>query len=272
MLTIIRQTLREAMNRRMGIVLLVVAAVTCGIYLYNIRFEPSPLGDGERWVRQGPNLVQPGGFVMFNYPSQLNFSGIWFLVLGVVAAAPLLTSFQEKGWSDLLLTKAVPRWQMLLGRYLGGVTLYAVALVFFHVIPALHVWRGAGYPPWQFLKAVALILLSFAGLLALMTLITVLQPNPHPGYAIIAAFAQIALSRQLADMADLRTTYTSFETIEPLFQAVHFLLPRNTELLWIGIDLVHSIPVKSWAPLWATLAFVAIAMGLSCWIFQRRSL
>jgi len=270
MLAVIYHTLREAAGRRMGIALLVVAALTSIVYVTNIRFAQA--ATGEIMVQQGPNSAPVEMFVRFNYPSQINFSGLWWLILGVVASAPLLTSFLESGWHELQLTKGVARWQMLLGRYVGALLLFTASLIFFHVVPALHVWLGTGYPPWGFLLAVLLVLLSFASLLALMTVIAASQPNPHPGYPMIAGLSQIVLSRLLADPTDLYNTFTNFREVAPLFTAIHGVLPRNTELLWAGIDLVHSGRVESWAPVWATLAFTVVALALACAILHRRSL
>lgn len=270
MLAIIHQTLREAVGRRMGIALLLVAVITSIVYVTNIRFPRA--ATGEVMVQQGPNSAPVEMFIRFNYPSQINFSGLWWMILGVVAAAPLLTSFLEKGWHELQLTKGVARWQVLLGRYLGAVLLFAASLVFFHGVPAFHVWIGTGYKPWDFLLGVLLLLLSFASLLALMTAIAALVPNPHPGYPMIAGLAQIVLSRLLADTTDLYNTFTNFRDVAPLFNFVHDVLPRNTELLWAGIDLVHTGRAESWAPVWATLVFTVVTLALACVILHRRSL
>ena len=159
---------------------------------------------------------------------------------------------------------------MLLGRYAAVVLVFAISLFFINVIPALYIWMRTGYEPWSFLHAVLLILLSFASLAALMNLVAVMQP--HAGLVIIAGFIQISFSRILAERQDLYDLFASTRVVAPVLDAIHFVIPKNTELLWTGIDLVYKGSVESWAPVWSTLAFAVVALALSCVILHRRSL
>lgn len=258
-------TLREAFQRRMSLALLLVCVITAIVYVMQFRFAAG--ADGQITVLTAMGPISAEAFIKFNMPGQLNFTGVWWLILGALAAVPLVTSFHETGWVELLVSKRVARWQLLLGRYLAAFAQFAVALLLVCGVPALHVWMGTGISTWPFLKGVGLILFGYACTLALSTLAAVLQPNV--GLVSVLTFAQLGLSPLLAERHD---QFKELPAMQGLTSFLYWVLPKNNELMRMSIDVFYSNPVESWAPLWSSAIFLVVALAAACLIFQRKSL
>lgn len=265
MFTALLHTIREAFQRRMSLVLLAVSVMAAGYYVMLFRFEKA--ADGSVLVQTAVGLISLQEFLSFNLPGQLNHIGTFWLLLGSLSAVPLLTSFQEKGWVELLVSKGVARWELLLGRYVAAFLQFAATLVLVCGVPAMHVWLGAGVSTWPFVKGAALILTGYAATLALATLLAVIQPKL--GLVSVLVFAQVFLSPLLTDRKDHFREMPALEKVADYFYA---LLPRNDELRRMSIDLFYNNPVDSWTPLWATLVVLVVTLGLACLLFQRKSL
>lgn len=265
MFTAFLHTIREAFQRRMSLVLLAVSLMAAGYYVMLFRFERA--ADGSVLVQTAVGLISLQEFLNFNLPGQLNHIGTFWLLLGALAAVPLLTSFHEKGWVELLVSKGVARWELLLGRYAAAFLQFAATLLLVCGVPAIHVWMGAGVSTWPFVKGAGLILIGYGATLALATLLAVIQPKV--GLVSVLVFAQVFLSPLLTDRKDHFKEMPALEGVAGFF---HSLLPRNDELRRMSIDIFYNQPVDSWTPLWATAIVLVVTLGAACVIFQRKSL
>jgi len=275
-------TLREAFQRRMSLVLLAVCLISAIFYVIQFRFETGPDGQVTVPAVMEQREVLPDGqvvsrtvviqrplhlFMNENMPGQLNFTGFFWLILGALAAVPLITSFHETGWVELLVSKNISRWELLLGRYLAAFAQFAAALLLVCGVPALHVWMGTGISTLPFLKGVVLILFGYACTLAFSTLLAVLQPSV--GLVAVVTFAQLGLSPVLAQRQD---QFKELPSVRVIADFLYHVLPKNDELRRMSIDVFYSNPVESWAPLWSSAIFLVVTLAAACLIFQRKSL
>ncbi|MCH8348011.1 MAG: hypothetical protein IH901_05915, partial [Proteobacteria bacterium] len=182
-------------GQRMGLVLLAISVLVPTGLLYLIRFQARD--DGTVMAYLFSNRVGTAAeFVPSALSGLLQMTvGLW-LFMGIFAIAPLLTTYLEKGWADLLLSKGVARWQVLLGRYGGGLALFAATLLILDGAPAIYFWARTGIAPGRFFLGVAMLGLSFASVLALMALTAMVQASPS--ILIIVGFMQVILSSLLA--------------------------------------------------------------------------
>ncbi len=112
------------------------------------------------------------------------FSGI--VLFGVFATSGIIPETLEKGTVDLYLSKPIARWELLLGKYLGAVSVMFVNIMYF--IGILWVVFGMKLGVWnlQFLLSIFTLTFLFAGLFSIVAFLGVLSRNM--AITIIGAF------------------------------------------------------------------------------------
>ena len=266
MLTVIWHTLRESIHRRMGLVLLVCSVFLPALIFTVSRFETR--ADGSVVALTGP-FQHPSiqTFANDTYQSLLQFtSGVW-LFLGMFAAGPLLVSYLEKGSPDLLFSKGVARWEFFLGRLIGVLGLYALAIAVMDGGSALYLWSRTGVSPQRFLLALLFPLLSFAAYLAVMGLVSLAQPNA--GVLIMVAFVQATISAILATRTRL-FVLIHWAWAQTTLNWLYRILPKNSELDRLAVS-YFTQGTYEWWPIWSTGAFIAAALGVCFWFLHRKS-
>jgi ABC-type transport system involved in multi-copper enzyme maturation permease subunit len=113
----------EAGGRR---IVLILAAVALGLgLLFSL---PVTFGtvNGVPVIFQGPLSMGPWPLAVPVILAQLTAPlGISWLLLMIFTGCPQFVSMLERGWRELTFSKATPRWQILLGRYLSTTTLFS---------------------------------------------------------------------------------------------------------------------------------------------------
>jgi ABC-type transport system involved in multi-copper enzyme maturation permease subunit len=266
MLTVVWHTIRESVHRRMGLVLLIFSIVLPSAMFAIARFETQP--DGSIFIRTGRFLHRDAaGFVNNSLSTLLNFTAGPWLFLGMFAAAPLLASYLEKGASDLLLSKGVPRWQFFLGRILGVLGVFVVAIVVMDAGSALYLWARTGVGPGRFLVALLFPLLSFMAYLVMMAFISVAQANV--GVLIMVAFLQVTFSAILFNR-NLLFTFITWGWARTSLDWLYRILPKNSELDRMATTYLATGNFEWW-PIWSTGVFIVAALGASFWLLHRKS-
>ncbi|HEX7572658.1 MAG TPA: ABC transporter permease subunit, partial [Bacteroidota bacterium] len=119
--------------------------------------------------------------------------GLFFgvVVFGVFGTAGVIPDALEKGTVDLYLSKPIARWQLLLGKYLGSVTVMFLNILYF--IGGLWLIVGVKVGVWntQFLLSSFLLTYVFASLYAVVALFGVVSRNM--AIAIIAGILYLLL-------------------------------------------------------------------------------
>jgi ABC-type transport system involved in multi-copper enzyme maturation permease subunit len=100
-------------------------------------------------------------------------SYIGFLLL-VLWTAGFLPEFLQPSAASVLFAKPVPRWTLLLGKYLGVVTLVAFQVVFFFLGTWLALSIKTGIWRYDYLLAIPLLIINFAVIYSFGVLIAVL--------------------------------------------------------------------------------------------------
>src|SRR5580704_15039489 len=120
-------SLREAINKRMALVLIGMALLFAVLLFFLISVKP--LNDGTSVILLGKRMLGPASMaVPAAITAEIQITGGLWLFLAIFASVPLLVSTLEKGWVELTLTKGTARWKVLLGSYFSGLTLYALTL------------------------------------------------------------------------------------------------------------------------------------------------
>ena len=265
MLTAFLYTLRESLARRMGLVMIVVSFLIPAFYMYSLKVDQT--SDGTYMVSMGTQKVPAAMFVKFSWFAQMNFAQTLWIFIAIFVAGALLSSYLEKGWADLLLTKGVPRWQFLLARVLGCVTLFALMMFVMIGVPGLYVGSRTGISAAPLMAAAGLLVLNFFGLVALMTLISI--PVPTAALLIMVGFLQIFFSNLLVNRKEL-VEFLGKPWLGPPLDFLYTILPRTKEVNNLVADVLNKQEVASWAPLWWSLGLALLYLAIAAYALHRK--
>jgi ABC-type transport system involved in multi-copper enzyme maturation permease subunit len=214
-------------------------------------------------------LVRATTLVMQALSRQLvGASAIWILVT-IFAAAPLFASTLEKGWLELIFSKGTPRWQIFLGRFLAGTTMYMVTFAIANFPLAIRLWWTVGIPTWRITIACLLETLALVSLLSLAALASLLQRGAAMPMLIGTAgwFVSGALEARKVVFFGMFTS----EFSHTVFDWIYNIMPKCSELHTLAIDFVRLGKITSWWPVWSTALFAACTMVLTMWRLERKS-
>lgn len=261
-------SLHESVSRRVALVLVGVA-ILVGI-ASNALVHVRTLPDGAKMIAVGAQPPAPSAIaVPATLEAILHASGSFWILLAIFAAAPLLTATLEKGWLELTFAKGIARWRIFLGRFLAGLTLYALMFAIATLPVALRLWWSTGIGTWQLGVALLIQTFSFAALLAASALATL--PQKGVALPLIAASAIWLLTPSLAMRQQTFYRILSSHLARGIIDFAYRILPKCSELEDLCVSFVQQGTIASWWPLWSTAVFTLLVLGLTLWLLERKS-
>ncbi|MEL6616143.1 MAG: ABC transporter permease subunit [Bacteroidota bacterium] len=188
------------------------------------------------------------------------------ILLALFATGGLVASLQTRGEVDLLLSKPLARWQILLGR-LSGVWLVALGLLVY-LIGAVWLVMSLKSGVWnpKFLLSIGVIWAMFAVLYSIVSLTSVTTGSSALSLMVVLAvlFATLVLSFEALD-----TQVSS--TWRPVVIGLRHALPRFPT---VGTSLVPQLvaggTVGGLGAFGTSLGIGALLYALSFWRFARK--
>jgi ABC-type transport system involved in multi-copper enzyme maturation permease subunit len=194
------------------------------------------------------------------------FSGV--ILFGVIATAGLVPDVLEKGTVDIYLSKPIARWQLLLGRYLGGVTAMAINIAYF--IGAIFLVLGLKLGVWNvsFLLAGVAMIFIFSCLFCIVVFLGVLSRNA--AISILGVYFYLFLIGPLLHGREHGLySVSANEIYRHVVDGFYYLLPQIAAMQENAVKwIVGTAP--DWAPfLQAALSSAAFFLG-GALVLQRR--
>lgn len=194
---------------------------------------------------------------------------VFAMCLGIFASASFITSLMEKGTVDLLLSKPVPRWMYIMGRYTGAFIIMFLEVAFFVLGMWAVVSLSVGTWNWGFPMSIVHIMLGFAGLYSVVVLVSVLSRSNL--LAIIAGFGiffiafLLSIGRLGAEIADTGTK----GPLGYIADVLYFIFPQTTDM---GSNMANGIIGKEvkWTPIFLNLGLTVSYMTLSVVAFRKK--
>jgi len=259
-------SLRESMSRRVALVLLGVAILVAVAFNWIVHVRNA---SGVTMIVIGAQAPSPSAIAVPDVlESELHAAGSLWLLLAVFAAAPLLTATFEKGWLELIFSKGTARWRILTGRFLAGLTLYALIFALATLPVAARLWWRTGVGTWQISLALVVQTFSFAALLSVAALTALSQKGV--AIPIIASVAIWVLSPSLAKREETFYQLFSSRAVREIVDWAYRILPKCSELEDLCVFFLHS-KIGSWWPVWSTGLFTISILGLTIWLLHRKS-
>jgi ABC-type transport system involved in multi-copper enzyme maturation permease subunit len=271
-LAIILYTLRESLAKKTFMAFFIVVTLVHLLFMFSVNVDVVDgamatvklMGNEEQQeiavekLRDGIIKIE-SGLAMAMY-----VGGIF---LSIFATASLVPNMLEKGSVDLMLSRPFARWQLLLGRYLGALSIVAINVAY--LIGGAWLILSIKTEFWHvpFLLSGVLIILVFGVLFAIMTFVGVTARNS--GVAIIAAYLVIFFSPLLL-ARDQIYALLSQKVYQWLLDGIYYLTPRTTEVGNITRALVMGESIASWAPLYQSLTVGAGFLLAAVYVFEKK--
>ncbi len=270
-LALVRDTFREALARRVFWAFFFASTAILVFFMLVMRIDVvqgmvasvSIFGRTNRGgVMSADQMVQSAqaGLSVFLYTVGMG--------LAIFASAGLISAVFEPGRVELLLSKPVERYHLLLGRYVGNLLIVAANL--FYLVVGFWLVFGLKTGVWRphLLLAAVVTLLVFAVMLAFILLTAVLWESA--AVSILATFAVCVLSLVLAAQSTFERLLSS-EISRDIVRGLYYLLPKLPDNARIMMNLITNQHVDSWMPLWSTALFGIAILGTGLWVFSRRN-
>lgn len=271
-LAIIAYTLRESLAKKTFMAFFVVVTLVHLLFMFSVNVDVVSggmamvklMGNDEQKemavekLRDGIIKIEAG------VATAMYVGGIF---LSIFATASLVPNMLEKGSVDLMLSRPFARWQLLLGRYLGALSIVAINVAY--LIGGAWLILSIKTEFWHvpFLLSGLLIILVFGVLFAIMTFVGVTARNS--GVSIITAYLVIFFSPMLL-ARDQIYALLSQKIYQWLLDGIYYLTPRTTELGKITTSLVLGDTITSWTPLFQSLAIGAGFLMAAIYVFEKK--
>jgi Cu-processing system permease protein len=294
-LTLAGFTWKEGVRRRIvlvGLILTLAFVVLYGVGGYFAFRYQNDLGLDQA-PREARGLV-PAGTDMASLMRQIAayemlslgifMASVLTVTMLVFSASGMVSGDAENGTLQTIVTRPLARYQLLLGRYLGFASIFLAYLILVTSLLIVLTWVFSGYAPPHPIQAVCLIALQGLVLLALASVGTTLLPPLATGILVFMAYGLAFMAGVVNQIGTLLGNHTA----ETIGTVIAFLVP--TDLLFRGAlhDLAPVIPgvlssIVQTGPfgtpasvgagmLLYCLGYLAVALGVSCWLFARKDL
>ncbi|GGJ75344.1 ABC transporter permease [Deinococcus aquiradiocola] len=289
-LLIAELSLREALRKRLVLILLVLTALFVGFYLYGILRLQHALDD--RAISAGLDVRPEGGRRGLTGAS-VAFSAIfgmylvYFLgsLMSVLSTVGAVSGDIESGVMQSVVSRPVSRGQLVVGRWLGFsiVNVAYVALLSAALLVGVRVITGFTSP--QPFAAVALVLVAVLLLTSLTVLGSTVFSTLSNGIGvfvlyglgftggILSTIGQFAATPVLVTLGNLANTLMPSNAL--WLGASYHLQPdyvlRLNELARGANPFISTTPISAGTVVWA-LAYALLALVLAVLAFRRRDL
>lgn len=286
-LLIAELSLREAVRKRLVVVLLLLTAAFLGFYLYGVWRLEGTLD--QRAIDAGLDGRSTTGAanIPIMYAALFGMYLVFFLgsLMAVLSTVGAVSADVENGVMQSVLARPIRRAELVAGRWLGFtvVNVGYVALVSAALLGGIAALTG--FVPPEALPAVGLILLAITLLTALTVLGSTLFTTLANGIGVFVLYGAGFAGGILTAIG----SFSDSPTLGTLGRAASILMPTNS--LWLGATyhlqpevlrqlgeaaqganpLFSTTPIVPGMVLWAAV-YAVLAVALAMWRFSRRDL
>jgi len=203
--------------------------------------------------------------------AQSVFAGLLYamgIFLAVFTTGSQTPNLMRRGTVDLYLSRPISRTGLLLGRFLGAMTLVAANIAYLCGGVFLIVSLKTGVWNIRFLLAGGLIFLVFTTFLGFMTLVGVLSRSTP--LSIMLPYALYLLAMPLAAREHIAAAMDS-RFWAGVVHALYWVLPKTAEIGQDMVRLVLGTGTPSAAAVLSTLAFGTFCLGAALLRFNKTS-
>ncbi|MCX8011128.1 MAG: ABC transporter permease [Ignavibacteria bacterium] len=192
------------------------------------------------------------------------------LFLAIFSTSSFIPNMLEKGTIDLLLSKPISRFELLLGKFLGGV--FVVFINVAYLIGAIWLLTGIKFGIWNlgFLYSIFFITFIFAVLYVLMILIGTLTQSSILAM-ILCYLIFFVLSPILSTHEMITTQLITSNLGKTIIEVLYYIIPQTSELSSITVKVASGQAVTNWLPLLTTTLWGVAVYFIADYFFKKKS-
>jgi len=265
-LTLIFSTFREAIAKKIFIGFFAIATLIILIFLFLINVDSVEgmvnmmESTGEEGIKQ---LVI--GFEV----AMINISYLLIITFCFIAVSSFIPSMLEKGHVDLLLSKPVSRAKIILAKFLGGVLLIFISLLYLIGFVWLILSSKSGFWHVPFLYSILWLTLSFAIIYSLIIFIGLISQSTILSI-IVSLFLVFIVCPILYFREETIFTLVNNDVVQFVVNFFYYVLPKPTDINQITTDMITGNPIKSYMPVFSSVLFMLAALSASIFYFKKK--
>jgi len=192
------------------------------------------------------------------------------IILFIAGAAGYFPNMLEAGGVDILLAKPLDRLRIFLGKYLGGLALYATVVFGAYLIVFVGMGIRTGVWHSRIFLAMPLQLFSAALLFAILACVGIVSRRATLSMVVGLVFYIVIDSVVAALLGANRVgLFSGLPVLEKVADALELTLPNFGLLKQASCASVLSLPSLDAKPLAVAAAWLAGSLGLGYWRFNR---
>lgn len=236
MLTIIQNTFREALAKKIFIGYYIFYAIVILFMFFAANTDSIQGVMALADAKQAVTFVETG-FLTLAFPLILFFS--------LISTSSFFPSMLEKGTIDLMISKPISRFNILLSKYLGAVLFVFASMVFLFGSIWLILSAKSGYWDVTFLFSIITMTLAFAVMYSIVILISLLTQSTIVSilvnFFLIFVLCPILSSREIIIFPLIQN-----ETVQFIFNFFYYIFPKPGEIKDITISILSEQPLNFW--------------------------
>lgn len=237
LLALIHDSFRESLDRKIFWVLLLIecavaAAMSC------VAFEPTGISILFGTWSIETELFGSGGAIRVELITSIIVEWIGDAVLGsvgvllaIIATAGFIPSMLDRGTIELLASKPLPRWKLLFGRYLGGLSFILFHALFFVVVT--FIVAGIRWGVWvpRYLVVIPLIVLLFSYVYCVSALVGVYTRSTLASLLVsMLAWVCFAGVQSAGDYIEMFPDWKEYKAANAAAQTLRWIVPKTQDV------------------------------------------
>lgn len=224
---ITRYTLREALSKKVFISFFIISSlVLIGLLLFALLTDSPGISES---INNSENKVPIEDIVM---GLQLAFGlpiASLGLLLAIFACSGFISALFEKGNIDLFLSKPLERYELILGKYFGGLLMVFINMAY--LIGGIWLIFSIKFGIWQaeYLLLIFAETLAFAVLNSLIILIAVLTKNSI--LAMMSAYSVILILSPILKNREVIFEMVNNKVVEVILNVFYYIIPPVDEII-----------------------------------------
>ncbi len=236
MLTIIQNTFREALAKKIFIGYYIFYALVVLIMIFLVNMDAvegvMSLTDTSALVHQVET-----GFFMISWNLIIFFS--------LISTASFIPSMLEKGTIDLLISKPISRPMILLSKFMGAVLFVFFSMVFLLGSIWLILSLKSGFWDFSFLLSILWITFAFATMYSIVVVIGLTTQS-----TVIAILVNFFLIFVLCPLLSIREavifSLVTNDTVKFVFDFLYYIFPKPGEIRDLTNAMIMGEPINTW--------------------------
>ncbi len=244
---LIVDSFRESLDRKIFWVMLLISLAVASA-MFCITFEPNRINLFFGTWSIESTLFTYGGALATDRIASILVEWIADIVLGsvgiflaLIATAGFMPSMMERGGIEVVLSKPLPRWKLVLGKYVGSLIFMAAHASIFVALTFLV--AGLRWKVWlpRYFLVVPLMILMFSYLYCVSTLVAVYTRSTIAVILItIGSWIVFAGVQSTGDYFEMYPKSQDYRTAYNTVRLIRWVIPKTSDLTLLAREWTRS--------------------------------